>query len=197
MMLQNDKPLNSEAPSPLPAPSGGAGEVERYRRIVGLLQEMWGEKDQSTLTANCFLAFELYKQGELRESGEIFLKVLGEMERDPGFDDPNTLVLATKLAIIWRDTGELDAAETLFHRILATLQSASAPDEDLLIINWMAFGKLLESLDRLQESADLYQKALSGRNRLLGPEHKRTLSSANRLAGVLEKMQPISVESRK
>jgi len=119
------------------------------------------------------------------------------MERDLGFDDPDTLVVATNLAIIWRDSGKVDAAETLFHRILLALQRAPIPDEELLVINGNALAKLLESLDRLQESADLCQKVLDSRSRLLGPEHELTISSANRLARVLEKLQTVPMESRK
>ena len=169
--------------------------LTRLKKDADLMAELLGENNLQTILAQCAFADALEEDGEMLEAGEIFVRVLEKMEVDPSFEHPHTLIIATKVAIFWRDKGNFDSSEQLFIRILKTLECAPNPDYEFIYTNLSAMGNLMEFADRLPEAAELYKRALEGRTGLFGPEHERTRFSALRLDAVLEKMQQPKIKS--
>ena len=174
------------------AESDAGSNVARYRRIAGLLEEMGGASDPATHTGVVLLADALEKNGELQEAEQTFQSLLEEMERAPGFDHPDSLIVATRLAILWRNARKFDVAESLFRRVLDSLEKSSDPDYSFIYNVLSAFGKMLYDADRFPEAEAVLMRAVEGRTHLHGPTDESTRRSAERLDSVREKMQNIT-----
>ena len=86
----------------------------------------------------------------------------------------------SNLAMVYRDTGEPSKAEPLMRRALAL---ADGPLEVARL--WNNLAGVYETEGRYPESEELYRKSLQARERLLGSEHRDTISSLHHLASVI------------
>jgi tetratricopeptide (TPR) repeat protein len=186
--MENRISLTKEAK----AESDEGSNVARYRRIAGLLEEMGGASDPATHTGVALLADALEKNGELQEAEQTFQSLLEEMERAPGFDHPHTLIVAMKLAILYRNARKFDVSESLFRRVLDSLEKSSEPDYSFIFTVLSAWGKMLDDAGRLNEAEAVLIRAVEGRIHLHGPTHESTRRSAERLDSVREKMRNIT-----
>jgi len=170
------------------SPIAVQAQIMKLRKKAERMAELWGHDHEQTSMALCLVADALEENGQMQEAGEIFVRVLEKMKIDPGFAHPHTLIIATKVAIFWRDQGKFEPSEKMFHRVIETLDGAPIPDYDLIYTNLSALGKLMEFADRFPEAEEFHKRALEGRSLLFGPDDPRTRTSAKRLARVEEKL---------
>jgi tetratricopeptide (TPR) repeat protein len=100
-------------------------------------------------------------------------------------DHPATLGSVNNLAFLLRARGDLDGAEPLFRRALASYEAKLGPEhpDTLRSVNNLAF--LLQARGDLDGAEPLFRRALAGFEKKLGLEHPNTRIVHDNLAALL------------
>lgn len=118
------------------------------------------------------------------EAEKLMRVELDERERERGYDSPDTLVSATRLAMLLQAKGTIDEAMRLFKRVVEGYETHEKHGpthvDTLNAVNNYAI--LLKQLGRYEEAQPLYERVLAGDEAANGPTHPHTLDSVYNLA---------------
>ena len=135
---------------------------------------------------------ELLKTGEgLEEAEKIMRQELQQRESDYGFGHQNTLVSASRLAMLLQARGKTDESLRLHTRVVEGYEMLDeyGPEhaDTLAAINNLAV--LLKQLGRYEKALPLYEKVLAGDEKKNGANHPHTLDSVYNLARLFEALK--------
>ncbi|MCH9680944.1 MAG: tetratricopeptide repeat protein [Deltaproteobacteria bacterium] len=110
------------------------------------------------------------------------------VERDPGLDHPDALVVLGALASVLKAQGERDRADAIYERILAALQRVLGPSHP-------RFGGVLvnraggaHGRGKYLEARQMYDRALPVLEAALGPEHPAIATTLTNRGNTLERL---------
>ena len=129
------------------------------------------------LTGRVYLSIGLHPEAERH------LPVAFELRKHAlGDEHPDTLSAMGMLAILYRDQGRLDDAETLQLQILEIMKRVLGEEHSSTLDGMAVLAGLYRVLGRFAEAETLGLKTLEVRKRVLGEEHPRTLLCMGSLA---------------
>ena len=134
------------------------------------------------LLADC--AWYLHRSGQFHPARQL-TTVLGRWTGDPGPDHPNTLRVATTLAVTLAVLGEVSAARDLAQDTLARGRRVLGDDHPTSLYSAAVLTTALAALGEVSAARDLAQDTLARSRRILGEDHATTLLTAATLAGTL------------
>jgi tetratricopeptide (TPR) repeat protein len=125
------------------------------------------------------------------------VRALAGFEKALGADHTSTFETVNNLGVLYRLQGKLDQAEKMYER-LAPADTSALPGPACLGPDieprdcgqsggWM-LGVLYRDQGKLDQAEQMYQRALAGYEKALGPDHTSTLNTVNNL-GVLYRDQ--------
>ncbi len=152
-----------------------------YRRVFNCRLEALGSNHEDTLTVQFNLALTLRRSlapAASQEAETLFARVVAEGDTNP--DVAPVIVQRARLALagLYQDSARLTAAEALLWRFLQADETLSLPRCEGLF----CLGNLLTESKRASEAEPLFEEALAGRRKLLGPAHADTGRTLNGLA---------------
>ncbi len=180
----------------------GKPDVEAsIQNAVRTHEAQFGRKHPVTLQTLDTLAQLYATQNRPTEAAAIAREVLDERLKSPGRLHPDTIRVMNTLAVSCGDMGKIDDAERLYKDLIDAQAQLSGPEHPHALslkgdVAWMLYwtsmdrdgGTSDESKERLQRSRVLGEQVLEARLRVLGEEHKDTLTSMSNLALVYKQL---------
>ena len=99
------------------------------------------------------------------------------------------------LALVYRDTGRIPEAMTLYEDILTRTKAKLGPNHPLTLQVMKNLATAYQAAGRLPEAFSLFEAALQGRQATLGPDHPDTLDSMSQLASAYLVDKPAQAET--
>ncbi|KAN0075668.1 HET domain containing protein [Elaphomyces granulatus] len=168
------------------ADQGKLDEAEKmYQRALQGKEKALGPDHTSTLDTVNNLSNLYADQGKLDEAEKMYQRALQGTEKALGPGHTSTLLTVNNLSNLYADQGKLDEAEKMYQRALQGTEKALGPDHTSTLdtvgdlgrlytstLNTVdAFGLLYKSQGKLDKAEKMYQRALQGYEKALGPEN--------------------------
>ncbi len=154
-------------------------------RAQELYQNLGGKDSPDSINVAWQLGGLRLDQRRLGQAAEILEDALARCERVLPASHGLFLSVINDLALSQHALGDLDRAEELYRRQLASLEESSKPEGALqLALVCHNLGALLKDRGNLAEGSELLERALHLREQHLPPGHARTLATMNEL-GIL------------
>lgn len=160
--------------------------MELRRRVCELLGVISGPDSEQTQSAMFRLAVAEEESGSKEQALATLGSLLHIREEKFGFPDIRTLRVANRIAVIQRDSGDLQAAREMARRVVGEMQSQFYADDTYLLTNRSLLGNIEEKIGNLEEAEAQYRLALSGRLEK-EPQAPSTILSLARLGSLLLK----------
>ena len=157
-----------------------------FRRVLELMERVFGPEDPDTLNGASNLALALQSKGDYAEAEPLFRRALEGRTRVLGPQHPDTLASVGELAQLLASRGELAESERLFRQALEGMERVLGPEARATLGTANSFALLLRSTGSHAEAERLFRRTLEARERDLGPEHPDTVASLHNLALLLE-----------
>jgi tetratricopeptide (TPR) repeat protein len=132
--------------------------------------------------ANWWLAGYLRGRGRYDEAEALYKKALGELEKQLGDGDADTLSTMNDLALVYQEQGRSNEAEVLYKRALSGMTERLGGNHPYTRAIMDNLGKVYQSQGRYEDAEELLKRALAGWEKYLGVDHADTLVSVNNLA---------------
>jgi tetratricopeptide (TPR) repeat protein len=159
----------------------------RIRILQRLLNEgLTEDRTLDSLTHSVLLplARELYDSGRLRGALTALERAKDTLEKtEDSLDKADVLNLR---ALVLRDLGKFDDAQSLFLKSLAIRERAFGQDHPDVATSLNNLALLYHSQGRLSEAEPLYKKALMIYEKVLGRNHPNAAITLNNLAGLYD-----------
>jgi len=125
-------------------------------------------------------AFE--EKGDNRQAAQLWVLIVGVLEKVMGSDHPYTAASINNLARLYQAQGRYGEAEALFKRALTINEKAQGPEHSDTAININNLAGLFLAQGRYGEAEPFFKRALTILEKAKGPEHPITATSLNNLA---------------
>ncbi|KAE8396415.1 hypothetical protein BDV23DRAFT_192206 [Aspergillus alliaceus] len=172
-----------------------------YQRAFAIRISAFGPDHFSTLALFNNLGNVFSRTGNLKDAEAFYKQALKGRESLLGAKHPYTLATVNNLGNLYLHQGLTDRAEGLYRRALQGRQNILGNQHLLTLARYKDaedmykmslcgptinnLGNLYCDLQRWEEAERMYERALSGRNLLLGPAHPSTLATFNNLKNLL------------
>ncbi|KAL6249467.1 hypothetical protein RBB50_003320 [Rhinocladiella similis] len=169
--------------------------VNLPREVVDKTQHQLGAEHQDSLESMNNLALVLEQQGKYQEAEVMNRRALAGREKGLGPDHPDTLTSLNNLALVLEQQGKYQEAEAMNRRALAGREKGLGPDHPdtltslnnlALVLQWRGnlnnLALMLQDQVKYEEAETMYQRALVGYEKVLGPDHASTLRTVNNLS---------------
>ena len=167
-----------------------AFEQGRYREAeslfhaaVSALETASPTDTRSLAAARQNLATVYFAQGRLKDSEELYLKVIPVWESIPGRELSVAIVL-NNLSSLLRTTARYGEAESFCQRALKILEDLGAAGQSERLRTLQNLGELYAAEGRYSAAQELLVNAMAAQQRLTGPESSDAAILAGTLAGV-------------
>jgi tetratricopeptide (TPR) repeat protein len=127
------------------------------------------------------------QQGDLQGAESCYRKCLQGREKSLGNKHPETLEVASNLALTLSKTDLNDEAADLFARAMSGFEEICGPDDSRALECAARLGAMRLRQDRRSEAFELFEKVYEGRRRTLGEKHEITLNDLAIFATLLDK----------
>ena len=146
-------------------------DAERlYRRVIGAREAALGRAHPDTLTAVAFLGTLLSDHARFDEGRKLLEEAwAGLSALPPGH--PYRLNAAGMLAVHYKSTFRLDAAEVLLTDLLAVHERDRGPDHPDTLRTVMRLAEVADNRGRPDRAEPLFRRAVGGLAAALGPDH--------------------------
>ena len=131
---------------------------------------------------------ELYQAGRYQEALPLQQRALEILETALGPEHPDTVIVLSNLAGIYRMAGAYDRSLPLFQRALQTREKILGPVHPDTATSLNNLATLYQDMGAYGQALPLYQRALQIREKVRGPEHPDTAHSLNTLAALHQAM---------
>jgi tetratricopeptide (TPR) repeat protein len=158
------------------------------RRALAGRAKVLGMDHPDTLISMNNLAIVLQHQGKSEQAEEMNRRALAGKEKL--LDHPETLTSMDNLALVLRYQGKYKQAEEMNRQALAGKETVLGMDHPDTLTSVYCLAQLLSELDdhHQLEALELYERATTGFNKVLGPEHPKTIAcQENYTAFLLDK----------
>ena len=122
--------------------------------------------------------------GPAQGGRDALQRVLAKREQQLGPDHPDTLKTRHNLAMIYRQIGRHQEAETLFNEVLAKREQKLGPDHPDTLTARHNLAVLYRDMGRHQKAETLFNEVLAKQEQQLGPDHPDTLATRHSLAAL-------------
>lgn len=162
---------------------GRIEEAEKlYREALEIATRKMGMDNESVAVLYCNLASNLARQDRQSEAEEFFRRSVEILLKVNGPEHAETLQTQLDYGkwLLGRD--RLDEAGTLLHSVHSTACAKFGEQYPLCVGSAASLASVREKQDRPQDALPLAEQALSGRTKLLGPDHPATKEAADMVA---------------
>lgn len=137
-----------------------AEAVQLLRQNVVLAESLVGRDSERVADTEMKLAMALQQSGDYIAAGRHYREALAITDRVLGRDSIDYAVVSSQLASLEEQRGDLAAAEPLY-RVATEIRRARLPEGDRTRLrNEVYLGRVLARMGRMQEAADLLERAL-------------------------------------
>jgi tetratricopeptide (TPR) repeat protein len=158
-----------------------------FRRAIPILEKVKGRDHLSTARTLSNLAKVYRKQGKYLESKKLLERVVLIRRQELGALHPDLARSLDTLAAVSSDLRQFDRAERLSREALAIWEVVGTDQvEAAACLNNLA--QLLARSKRYGEAKTLHLRALSTKEKRLGPDHPQVAQSLNNLAALCRAM---------
>jgi tetratricopeptide (TPR) repeat protein len=170
------------------APEGKLDEAEAAARtsMQGFEREA-GEDHVQTLAAMNSLAYILEERHRVDDAEALYRRIIAIQQR-AGSRHPSAFAPRNNLAMLLMDAGRLDAAQREFASLVEDARATVGPDHLMTAIFTSNHGLCLTRMNRLAEARTTLETAHAQLRTLVGDDHARTRTAAERLADVYERL---------
>jgi tetratricopeptide (TPR) repeat protein len=158
--------------------------LELRQRVCDLLAAISGEDSEKTQSATYRLGIAEETSGKKELALATFTRLLHIREEKIGFSDIRTLRVANRIAVIQRDSGDLESAQKMAQRLVNEMAVCFSPTDPYLLTNRSLLGNIEEKLGNHESAETQYRLALEGRL-ANDPNAPSTILSFKRLASLL------------
>jgi tetratricopeptide (TPR) repeat protein len=138
--------------------------------------------DEDSLVNMGDLAAMYFKQGQWKESEELYQQVVEKRKRVLGEDHPDTLDSMGFLASTFSDQGRWLVTEELYQQVVEKRKRVQGEDHPDTLTSMDNLAWTFMNQGRWPEGEELYQQVVEKRKRVQGEDHPDTLTSMNNLA---------------
>ena len=181
-VLGNDYAQTRKIMSELLMLYGEQRKWEDARKMAEILLESatraCGDENPEAFASMHVICLTYLNEGRLKDAEKANLHSVDACKRAVGNEhNPRVLTAKIGLAAIYWDQNTLSEHQELIDEIIADAQHIVPGDSeaDLQCIN--SVGQLLKFQGRTSEAEKMFDRAMEGRKRKLGPEHPKTLES--------------------
>jgi tetratricopeptide (TPR) repeat protein/predicted Ser/Thr protein kinase len=169
-------------------PEGKLDEAEAAARtsMQGFEREA-GEDHVQTLAAMNSLAYILEERHRVDDAEALYRRIIAIQQR-AGSRHPSAFAPRNNLAMLLMDAGRLDAAQREFASLVEDARATVGPDHLMTAIFTSNHGLCLTRMNRLAEARTTLETAHAQLRTLVGDDHARTRTAAERLADVYERL---------
>ncbi|HEV8579200.1 MAG TPA: serine/threonine-protein kinase [Thermoanaerobaculia bacterium] len=161
-----------------------------YRESLAIQRRAYGPLHPEVAVPLHNLGALLKTRGRLTEAEAVFREVITLETKLYGGDYPGTADSWGYLGHVLRARDDFAGAEAAYRRSLAINRAKRAADHFATFGALHNLGKLLVQTGRAAEAEPLLREALAGRNKLWGPEYRKTKETAAALAECLAALGP-------
>ncbi|MDX2119349.1 MAG: serine/threonine-protein kinase [Planctomycetota bacterium] len=179
-----------------------SGAESLGRTAIADHTRLFGKTHAITLQSMENLASLLIEQERAEEGAAIAKEVLDARLITPGKNDPATVRAMNLLATADAEIGNADESEKLYAEAIAITESTLGKDHPTALdlrsnLAWALYWTTMMQPDmpadrkqaRLQRSRAMSEEVLAARERVLGPDHHATMSTATNLASVYRELK--------
>jgi len=172
-------------------------ELGRYEEASGPLQTAMRESSEQELPTHLNEYGILCKYWGKYEDGErAYLRALHMLEEQYGKESLETATLYHNLGGLEHQRGNFVKGEPLARKAYEISRDALGEDHEKTLADAVAWGGLLDGLDRQAESLPIYRRALAYYETRFGPVHFEVAATLNNL-GMAEAAQGNFVEAER
>ena len=154
-----------------------------FRRAISILEKVKGKDHPLTAGSLCNLAKLYRKQGRYLESKKLLERVVLIRSQALGPQHPDLARSLDTLAAVSNDLRQFDRAERLSWQALGIWEVVGSDQvEAAACLNNLA--QLLARRKKYDEAKELHLRALSLKERLLGPHHPQVAQTLNNLSAL-------------
>ncbi|MDR1081752.1 MAG: tetratricopeptide repeat protein [Deltaproteobacteria bacterium] len=169
-----------------------AGDHHAACRIVsGALkaaEELYGELHPNTLMFRTHLGIALAAGGELEEARLTLVKATDGCMRSMGPSHTSTINSMRNLLRVMRLKDGPGPVRAAYEELSRILDESTGPDSNVAIDIAEDLGKIMAELGEFERAAELFRRAISHHERILGPGHEKTLENMRFLRSALHSM---------
>lgn len=158
--------------------------IELRRSVCDCLEHASGEDSEKTQLAMYRLGLAEEVSGNKARALATFSRLQRIREINFGFTDMRTLRVANRIAVIQRDSGDLESSRMTARRMVDEMEKHYLPTDSYLLTNRSLLGSIEEKIGNLEAAEDQYRKAFTGRQ-ANDPQAPPTILSLTRLGGLL------------
>lgn len=162
-----------------------ADAVEALEEAVTLGQQAFGDDHTRVILAECNLARERHRAGQLDAAVASFTSCIERRRRLLGDRHADVALSLNNLALVHADRNEYDAAERLYDEALAIQRSAFGDRHRTVAGTLNNLAILAFQRQHYDEAADRFRELVGVWRDLLGADHPDTLTTTNNLGMTL------------
>jgi len=171
-----------------------------YEAMVSSRDKILGPDHFSTTRLRYVLAGILHRNGQLRESAALVVRIIESTGHDLKTHGENRLVLKSKLSLIYKDLSKFEDSEVLMQEVLEGYSSGLKKHEVPRVVTLFHLSSISLERGRNEEAVGRSHTAAIESTLVLGPSHDNSIMAKSALAtgyarlGELEKAIELNEE---
>jgi eukaryotic-like serine/threonine-protein kinase len=154
---------------------GAASEAQpQFEKALAIYYEQYGIKDRRTLAAMAKVAAAAAKQAHYDEAERMGMRALRHCREILGHDNFETLALATTMARVLFEQGNIEGSHALLDEFMETQRTVLGADHSVTLEGMWILASIKLQQDRLAEALELALPVYEARARTLGRRHVET-----------------------
>jgi serine/threonine protein kinase len=164
---------------------GAASEAQpQFEQALAIYQEQYGIRDRRTLAAMAKIVATAAEQAQYDEAERLGMRALRHCRETLGDDNFETLALATTMARVLFEQGNISASHELLEEFRGTQRAVLGADHPVTLEGMWVLASIKLHQDKFSEALELALPVYEARVRSLGRGHVQTRIAAATLGAI-------------